>query len=106
MDPRSFRPTEDIDRKLAAMQEAGFGNVTQIVNSAIELKYMVELGTSPAIMAKARVSTSPQLVPHAATIFADWNEGDEHWRWIASAPVAEIVAWAEVVEGDKEQVQP
>ena len=26
-------------------------------------------------------------------ITADWNEGDEHQRWVDSAPAQEIVDW-------------
>jgi hypothetical protein len=30
-------------------------------------------------------------------ILYDWPEGEEHWEWVCTAPVAEIVGWAEVV---------
>lgn len=47
-----------------------------------------------------RVNDTPELYRHRSTIMADWQEGDEHWEWVATAPVTEIVNWAEVVEKD------
>lgn len=48
--------------------------------------------------AERRVWVTPELKAHETTIFYDWPEGDEHWKWIATAPVKEIVNWAETVE--------
>lgn len=48
--------------------------------------------------AQERVNSNPQLKAHKSTIMYEWNEGDEHWQWVATAPVAEIVDWAETVE--------
>lgn len=48
-------------------------------------------------LAEARVSAESELAPHAEIIFYDWHEGDNHLQWIATAPVAEIVDWAEAV---------
>ena len=48
--------------------------------------------------AKARVDASPELEAHRDTILYDWPEGEEHWQWVCTAPVAAIVDWAEVVE--------
>jgi len=48
--------------------------------------------------ALARVRAWDRLRKHEATIMHDWPEGDEHWRWVCRAPVAEIVDWAESVE--------
>ncbi len=103
----SFRETPVMKRQIAVLLAQGFRSKSEVITMAIDRMYQQEVHDIAAIdAAMARVNTTPQLVPHKPTIFADWNEGDEHWRWIASAPVAEIVAWAEVVEGDKEQVQP
>ena len=45
--------------------------------------------------AKVRVQDTPALAEHADFILADWPEGDDHWQWVATAPVAEVVDWAE-----------
>jgi hypothetical protein len=48
--------------------------------------------------ARARVDATPELDAHRATILADWPEGAEHWEWVCTAPVDEIVNWSEAVE--------
>ena len=48
--------------------------------------------------ARQRVQDTPQLQPYRDVIFYDWPEGDEHLNWIATAPLAEIVDWAETVQ--------
>jgi len=45
--------------------------------------------------ARERVRNTPKLAPHEEFILADWPEGDEHWQWVAEAPVEEIVSWVE-----------
>jgi len=45
--------------------------------------------------ARRRVQDTPQLAEHEAFILADWPEGDDHWRWVATAPMAEVVDWAQ-----------
>ena len=49
--------------------------------------------------AAARVESTPELAAHEATILHDW-EDDQHWGWVCTAPVAQIVDWAEAVERD------
>ena len=48
--------------------------------------------------AEQRVDSTPELEPYRDTIMYDWPEGDEHWQWVATTPVQEIVDWAETVE--------
>ena len=48
--------------------------------------------------AQERVDNDCKLQAYKATIMYDWPEGDEHWLWVISAPVAVIVDWARVVE--------
>jgi hypothetical protein len=48
--------------------------------------------------ARARVDATPELDAHRQVILANWPEGEEHWGWVCSAPVHEIVDWAEAVE--------
>ena len=47
------------------------------------------------LRAHRRVRKSPRLRAHFDTIFYDWPEGEEHYRWVAEAPFAEIVDWAQ-----------
>ena len=51
--------------------------------------------SSPYDRAAARVDASPALCPHRDVILADWPQGDEHWRWVATAPVRDILSWVE-----------
>lgn len=44
-------------------------------------------------LAERRVQDTPSLAMHRAFIMADWPEGDEHWEWLATAPIEEIVDW-------------
>jgi len=46
-------------------------------------------------VARTRVQNTPELAAHEKFILADWPEGNNHWQWVATAPVAEIVDWAE-----------
>ena len=49
--------------------------------------------------ARARVAGSARLSRHSAVILHEWErEGEDHWRWVAEAPVREIVDWAQSVE--------
>ncbi len=48
--------------------------------------------------ARERVSATPELAAHQDIIFYDWSNWDEHMTWIATAPIAEIVSWAEATE--------
>jgi hypothetical protein len=47
--------------------------------------------------AEGRVESEPRLQKHADTILYDWPEGDEHWNWVCTAAIDEIVDWAETV---------
>ena len=48
--------------------------------------------------ARQRVSSTPELDDYNDVIFYDWPNWREHMQWIATAPVAEIVDWAETVD--------
>jgi hypothetical protein len=56
----------------------------------------------PYNRALLRVNQTPALAEYRDTIMHDWPEGDEHWEWVANAPVLAIVSWAESIESDKE----
>lgn len=47
-----------------------------------------------------RVDKQKELKRHAATILHDWPEGEEHWKWAATAPIQNIIDWAEAVEAE------
>ncbi len=51
--------------------------------------------------AKARMISSPDLQRYADTILAYWPEEDEHWDWVATGPIEEVIAWAKKIEGEK-----
>jgi len=57
-------------------------------------------GGRPSLRDKAeqRVTNSPGLQPYRDTIMYDWPEGNEHWRWVLTAHISEIVDWAETVK--------
>ncbi len=55
-----------------------------------------------AIMAEDRVAAEPQLSPyHDILIDYDWPNQAEHWEWVATAPIDEIVAWAADIRADE-----
>ena len=43
--------------------------------------------------AKQKVESSVKLAPHADFILADWDEGDEHLRWVCTADEKTILDW-------------
>jgi len=50
--------------------------------------------------ATRRVDSHPELEEYRDVIFYDWPEGDEHQKWIATAPSGDIVRWAQSIKGD------
>ena len=54
--------------------------------------------------AEQRINDTPELQPHRETCLHEWAEGDEHYEWIATAPIAEIVSWAQTIESDSAYV--
>lgn len=44
--------------------------------------------------ARRRVRDTPELNERRDEILPDWADGAEHWRWLATAPVSEILTWA------------
>ena len=50
------------------------------------------------VLVAKRISTTPELEPFLATIFYDWSNMSEHLLWAATAPVEEIVDWAQSIE--------
>lgn len=51
--------------------------------------------------ARQRVEGNAELSPWFEVILMqDWDNMDEHLEWVCTAPVAEIVDWAETVSRD------
>jgi len=48
--------------------------------------------------AEKRINETLELQPYRATCLYDWPEGDGHYTWVATAPLAEIIDWAIAVE--------
>ncbi len=58
--------------------------------------------TSSYDRAETRINETPELDQYRETCLYDWNEGDEHYTWIATAPVTEIIDWAQTIEAGEE----
>jgi len=44
-----------------------------------------------------RIAETPELEEYREELEYDWPESQEHADWVATAPVKEIVDWAETV---------
>ena len=51
--------------------------------------------------AVARIDATPELEQYRHVLLYDWLEGAEHWAWVATAPLAEIVTWCESIVEDE-----
>ncbi len=51
------------------------------------------LGDGLVTLARIRVRSTPELAEHEGFILADWDEGGEALWWVATASIAEILAW-------------
>ena len=101
----AIRASENTARQIAALKQRMGTTQTDVVSIAIDRLYREELPGRPAERefemrnkAEQRVDSTPELEPYRDTIMYDWPEGDEHWQWVATTPVQEIVDWAETVE--------
>lgn len=98
----SFKLSDMTLRQIKELQDSLRMSQTELLAIAIDRMYREEIKMSnkqqPIDAAHERVNSTPELEPYDDVIFADWAEGDEHWRWIATAPVAEIIDWVETVK--------
>lgn len=87
--------TANISKAAAAMGRRGGQSTSLAKTSAARANG--QAGGRPSLrdQAAARVENSPTLRQYTAYIMADWPEGREHWRWVLTAPVREIVDWCE-----------
>lgn len=58
------------------------------------------LSTNWVEKAEQRINRNAKLQPYRDIIMYDWND-PEHYHWAATAPISEIVSWAEVVTPDE-----
>jgi hypothetical protein len=92
--------THGRERSVSTLRRyARAGILTARVNEQGEYRFSVDAldvlyGRTHYAAAARRVRNTPELDAYRDTILADRNEGSDHWQWIASAPVAQIVDWA------------
>lgn len=75
------------------------GKLSLVVRDVIEKETRMDTETK----ARQRVADTPELNVFEDIIFYDWPNWDEHMEWVAIAPVAEIVNWAEVIRANEAQ---
>ena len=104
----SFRFSETTARQLAWLAPRFSGNQTTVVTVAIDRMYQQERSTmsnetSAYDRAVARVNETPELEQYYDLLIEyDWPEGDEHYTWVATADVAELIDWAQTVRQDED----
>lgn len=49
-----------------------------------------------------RINKNPVLADYADLLHYDWQEEDEHAEWVATAPISEIVEWAQGIRDDEQ----
>lgn len=54
--------------------------------------------TAEFTAAEARINATPELEQYRDVCLYDWTEAD-HLAWIATAPLAEVLSWADMVQG-------
>lgn len=55
-----------------------------------------------AEMADDRVTAEPALSPHYDLLIEyDWDNQEEHWEWVATADISEIVDWAQDIRDNE-----
>ncbi len=55
-----------------------------------------------AEMAEDRATTEPELLPYYDLLIEyDWPDQREHWKRVATADIADLVAWAEDIRRDE-----
>lgn len=80
----------------------GYMSAVERANVAKQRRNELLTATDSYALAHQRVHRSPRLRKYASIILADWNEGDEHLRWVVSARVGEIEAWAQQIKEDSD----
>ena len=80
------------------MMANGYMSAVECANVAKKRRNELMTATDRYALAHQRVHRSPRLRKYASIILADWKEGDDHLRWVVSARVGEIEAWAQQIK--------
>jgi hypothetical protein len=57
-----------------------------------------------AEMSEDRVNAEPSLVPYYDILIEyDWDNQGDHWRWVATADIDEVIDWAETIKEGEAQ---
>lgn len=113
MPTRSFRTTEALDAKIDKLQAAGYGNVTQIVTTAVERLYQREITAAgepvPALLAELErlrnaIRNARTLDELTHTVGASAEENEAAGRRIAAMDAMycahgnDVARWSEAAQ--------
>ena len=102
MKHKSFRMNSRTIDQLLKLAERYNESQTAVVRHLIDDRYMKEIKEMDSReIAQRRVWKTPELEPYEEWFIHDWDEGDEHFDWVATAPVEKLVAWAETVSSQE-----
>lgn len=63
--------------------------------------------TAAYTAAEERVNRHTELWPFSDILLdREWDNIEKHLNWVASAPIAELVRWAEVITADLATTEP
>ena len=105
----NIRLDNDTARQMRELRRTWDTTQTGTIARCVERAYQQETNTmkrSARHAAEARVDSTPELQPFRDLLLEyDWND-DGHMEWVATAPIAEIVDWAEIIrQGEREQAE-
>ena len=49
----------------------------------------------------ARIDAEPELEAHRDTLTYDWPNAEEHYEWVATAELTEIISWCIAVSNPR-----
>lgn len=125
------RPTATTKEQLAYLQDVrGYANMQHLFATAVDRLYREERMMYPntgktsryaaeeagkaakereAAMhrmkrIRERLEAYPELQQYEFLLTQyDWSEGEKHLDWVASAPIDEIIAWAEAIRAQEQE---
>jgi len=53
--------------------------------------------------AEQRFESDPQLAPYRVDLLREWDQGAEHYEWVATAEVRDLLDWAVAVHDDEDE---
>lgn len=92
-----------------AIRQLGGGNLTEAIRRmyvmttfAKTIEDYVGLEEPYAEMADDRVKATPALLPYYDLLIdSDWDNQGEHWEWVATADIDEILSWAKNIRDNQ-----